>query len=137
VADDTTPDEPTDESVPFDPTDLAGDDAATPEPDQDQDLEPELSRAKQALQINASVTGTLVVHFPERDVRTVLDGLTAMRVLTCFARRSSQFADHVRLTSAAENRWFVVDLAAALAVSWEPEDTVGGLDQPVAFDPPA
>lgn len=137
MADDKTPGEITDESVPFEPTDLADEDAAAPEPDQDQGLEPELTRAKQALQINASVTGTLVVHFPERDVRTVLDGLTAMRVLTCFARRGSQFADDVRLTGAAENRWFVVDLAAALAVSWEPEDAAHGLDHPVAFDPPA
>lgn len=137
MADDKTSDDIPDESGPFEPTDLADEDAAAPEPDPGPGDESELTRAKEALQINASVTGTLVVHFPERDVRTVLDGLTAMRVLTCFARRGSQFADDVRLTSAAENRWFVVDLAAALAVSWEPEDAVDGLDQPVAFDPPA
>ncbi|HEX4866806.1 MAG TPA: hypothetical protein VFV32_04200 [Acidimicrobiales bacterium] len=86
---------------------------------------------------NSRVRGDLVVHFPERDVRVVSDGLSALRVLTCFTRQSGQLADDVTPRALAENAWFAVDLDKALAISWNPRDPRDGLNAPLAFDPPA
>jgi hypothetical protein len=64
--------------------------------------------------------GQLIVHFAARDVTTMLDGATAMRVLQMFQRRrEGALGDEIRRSSAG-NLWFVFDIDEPLAISWIP-----------------
>jgi hypothetical protein len=142
VADDNNTPEPqfgddTDAPIEEEPTSETSDsEDAADEPEPAGVRDSEMDQLWSTLETNSQVRGELVVHFPDRDVRVAMDGLSALRVLTCFARQNSQLSDSVSPRSPGENDWFAVDLAKALAISWNPRDPKDGLDAPVAFDPP-
>ena len=71
---------------------------------------------------NRLVAGVLTLHYPERDVKTALDGDSALRLLTMFARRREDgLADHLDPDeSTARAGWLVLDLSEVRAMSWWP-----------------
>lgn len=72
--------------------------------------------------LNRRLLGELVVHFRARDVRFVVDGDAAMRLLCLFAGgRDERLADVASpRTSSAYSVWLGIDLADVLAMSWVP-----------------
>lgn len=70
----------------------------------------------------SSVFGTVTLHGRDRDVTTVLDGASALRLLKIFEQRSNgTLADHLNVvTSSVHNAWLVADLDECIAVSWWP-----------------
>lgn len=85
----------------------ASDEAASPPP---------AERPDQAL------LGQLVAHYENRDVTFVVDGETALRLLTMFARRSElSLADRIDpYVSSAASMWLVLDIHEPLAMTWLP-----------------
>ena len=84
---------------------------------------------------NSDVFGTVTLHYPERDVRVVLDGATALRLLSMFARRRTGPSDRLDPNdSTALAGWLVVDLNELLAVSWWP--SLSELPDRTVLDPP-
>lgn len=84
---------------------------------------------------NQMMLGELVVHYPSRDVRFIVDGDAGMRVLTMFRERQEKgLADRLHAqVSSARAGWVVLDLSEPLAMTWLP-----GLPRPVprtAVDP--
>lgn len=88
---------------------------------------------------NLQVTGTLWLHYPSRDVAVPfpVDGDTAIRALTMFARRGERrLADTLTATdSSATSSWVVFDLDEPLAMSWTPD--TDRRQARTALDPPA
>jgi hypothetical protein len=70
----------------------------------------------------AAVFGTVTLHGRDRDVTTVLDGSSALRLLKIFEQRSNgTLADRLNVvTSSVHNAWLVADLDECIAVSWWP-----------------
>ena len=85
---------------------------------------------------NRLVAGVLTLHYPERDVKTALDGDSALRLLTMFARRREDgLADHLDPDeSTARAGWLVLDLAEVRAMSWWP--VTGSKPPRTVIDPP-
>lgn len=85
---------------------------------------------------NQVLVGSLVLHYEARDVQVVLDGDSALRVLTAFARRDDRgLSDPIDpSTSSAFSGWFVADLDQPLAISWIPG--LGGQRRRTVIDPP-
>ena len=84
---------------------------------------------------NSRVFGTVTLHYPERDVRVVLDGATALRLLSMFARRRTGPSDPLDPdSSTALAGWLVLDLNELLAVSWWP--SLSELPDRTVLDPP-
>lgn len=71
---------------------------------------------------NRFVMGTLVLHYPQRDVTVVLDGDSGLRLLTMFWQRTEGgLADQLDpFRSSARDGWFVLDLDDVLAMTWVP-----------------
>ena len=85
--------------------------------------------------LNSGVFGTVTLHYPARDVRVVLDGATALRLLEMFARRQTGPSDPLdTASSTAFAGWLVLDLEELLAVSWWP--STGGRPDRTVLDPP-
>ena len=85
---------------------------------------------------NRVLVGSLVLHYEARDVQVVLDGDSALRVLTAFARRDDRgLSDAIDpSTSSAFSGWFVADLDQPPAISWIPG--LGGQRRRTVIDPP-
>jgi len=85
---------------------------------------------------NQTVVGSLILHYEARDVQVVLDGNSALRVLTAFARRDDRgLSDPIDpFSSSAFSGWFVADLDQPLAISWIPG--LAGQRRRTVIDPP-
>lgn len=90
---------------------------------------------------NQQIFGELVVHYPERDVRIVLDGLAASRVIAVHAGVSTRLDMQDKFTpylAEMANMWASIDLDRVLAMSWIPGlASVGGRKMTVDPKPPA
>lgn len=74
-------------------------------------------------EVNATLVGDLILHYPARNVSLLCDGDAAMRLLTMFRRRTSTgYDDRLSPQESANSGWIVVDLAEnpPLAMSWLP-----------------
>jgi len=72
--------------------------------------------------LNMKLCGLLTFHYPARDVKLIVDGDAALRILSMFHQRSDKrWADHLdpRWSSAASG-WVVLDLGEPLAMSYMP-----------------
>jgi hypothetical protein len=102
------------------------DGAVEDEPDADEDLEDDDVfgdlHGHEFASGQAAVFGTVTLHGRDRDVTTVLDGASALRLLKIFEQRSSgTLADRLDVvTSSVHNAWLVADLDECIAVSWWP-----------------
>jgi hypothetical protein len=78
--------------------------------------------------------GTIVLHYPHRDVHVPLDGDAALRLLTMFrARTDRHWQDDLNPhRSSAKSGWLVLDLNEVLCVSWTPS---AGSGVRTAIDP--
>jgi hypothetical protein len=85
-------------------------------------------------QLNQDFLGVLTVHFPERDVKLIFDGDSALRLLTMFKDRTDRkWKDQLDpTTSLAHSGWCVLDLRLPLAISWAP---IGSEPPRTAIDP--
>lgn len=73
-------------------------------------------------ELNRAAIGEVTLHYPQRDVTVLLDGQSAMRLLTMYrTRREGGLADPLHPEDAtAWSGWLVLDLAEPLAISWMP-----------------
>ncbi|OIQ85807.1 hypothetical protein GALL_323560 [mine drainage metagenome] len=72
--------------------------------------------------LNMKLCGLLTLHYPARDVKLIVDGDAALRILSMFHQRSDKrWTDHLdpRWSSAASG-WVVLDLGEPLAMSYMP-----------------
>lgn len=70
---------------------------------------------------NMAIPGYVTLHYPERDVRVLLDGDAAVRLLRMFRQRyEAGLSDVLDAESSALAGWLVLDLAEPLAMSWLP-----------------
>jgi hypothetical protein len=109
-----------------------GDDSG-PEGDESEH-NPEVHQRSLIQLMNQGQLGLLVLHFPERDVKLVFDGDSALRVLTMFKDRTDRkWKDQLNPTSSsALSGWCVLDLRLPLAISWMP---MGDEPPRTAIDP--
>lgn len=98
------------------------DEAALSDEESDGDLPPFTEGALSIRNLNMTLSGVLTLHYPARDVRVIVDGDAAMRLLAMFRARSDEhWKDSVdpRWSSAASG-WLVLDLPELLAMSYAP-----------------
>lgn len=70
---------------------------------------------------NDCVIGRLTLHYESRDVKFLIDGAAAMRIMAMFARRrEGDLGERLTQHSSAVAGWLVVDLDEPLAMSWSP-----------------
>ena len=71
---------------------------------------------------NRKRLGQITLHYPARDVKVLLDGDSAMRLLTMFRERDEgHWSDYLNpFISSAEHGWLVMDLTEPLAISYLP-----------------
>lgn len=99
------------------------DDRETEHPDDEMNVDPDLHGERYTELVNAGVLGTVTLHGRERDIRVVLNGEAAMRLLKIFEQRGDRGTLADRLdpnTSSALNAWVVADLDEFIAVTWWP-----------------
>jgi hypothetical protein len=77
--------------------------------------------------INMQQWGTVVLHYPHRDVRVPIDGDSALRLLTMFRDRTDKhWQDELNPhRSSAKSGWLVLDLNELLCISWLPSTEPG------------
>ena len=100
-------------------------DALAEEPSADEDGEPSGEAGPRpslrAGPFGGMVLGELVLHYPSRDVVLAMDGASAMRIMTIYARRGrASLGDEIGPGSSPAHAWFVLDAEEALAMSWLP-----------------
>jgi hypothetical protein len=84
---------------------------------------------------NHAVIGELTLHYPTRDVRMVLDGDAALRLLASASGRvDPALQDPITSDSSARNGWAMVTKDSLLAVTWLP-DTSSGHPDTIVIDP--
>lgn len=83
---------------------------------------------------NRKRLGQITLHYPARDVKVLLDGDSAIRVLTMFRERAEgHWSDDINpLISSAERGWLVMDLTEPLAISYLP---LGDQTKRTSIDP--
>ena len=71
---------------------------------------------------NRKRLGQIILHYAARDVKVLLDGDSAIRLLTMFRERTeSHWSDYLNpFISSAERGWLVMDLTEPLAISYLP-----------------
>lgn len=71
---------------------------------------------------NRKRLGQITLHYAARDVKVLLDGDSAMRLLTMFRERAEgHWSDYLNpFISSAEQGWLVMDLTEPLAISYLP-----------------
>lgn len=71
---------------------------------------------------NRKRLGQITLHYPARDVKVLLDGDSAIRLLTMFRERDEgHWSDYLNpFISSAERGWLVMDLTEPLAISYLP-----------------
>lgn len=95
---------------------------STDEPDKVVDASPsDDDQLLATMVMTTGALGTLTLHYAERDVAMLLDGPSAMRLLTMLVRRrEGLLGDRMSPTADPAAAWFVFDVAEPLAASWRP-----------------
>ncbi len=94
--------------------------------DREKILDEEARRQKDEVETvqetNRKRLGQITLHYPARDVKVLLDGDSAIRLLTMFRERDEgHWSDYLNpFISSAERGWLVMDLTEPLAISYLP-----------------